>query len=407
MLRKTMTPVNNLYDSFAILCLLSLSLWTSIAQSINCHRLFEDSPVSADSQSALVFKADGTSRPMQAVLSMKNKVAQLSESQLAEARLQASSFYLAARIFTSTWGKAYADLALEFATKNPHKKVKVVVALGGAEHLGNLVEYAAHLRQIKNVEVIPVHLNSRIMSAWRGLKRIGDKEITTAGFFPPRDGTIQVTAPNKAMIESSDRAHYLEDQQKLVDYLNERGCFSGDHVVVLDTGIMGTAVNVVAEIANASKGQPSVEGVYVFQVGSDHFHSPVPIRSLNVSANEGIVRNLETETSSLVEGSPRYWSSMLDNMGPIASGQNFYSGFQRGSHGIPAYHGAREVIDDDGVPYVQPVEFLQRGDPKQKQSFVSRLFGTQKVVSAAIPFQSQNALENYRDNLAGIRDGLD
>lgn len=179
-----------------------------------------------------------------------------------------ASYYHSAFEFSKIWGPKLAELVLKHADGN--KRVKVAIAMGGAEFLGHYLRAVAKRAGVE-IEFVELYLTTRMLRYWEAKEKNGSGRIRTGiGWVPRgfrRDGEIR--------FGSNRKRHVL-------NYINQSGLFQGsDKVVVVDTGYNGTIPEVINYAAKKSAYRGEVSAVMIYHNGPNIVSNSLPIESLN------------------------------------------------------------------------------------------------------------------------------
>lgn len=179
-------------------------------------------------------------------------------------RNRENSFYKSSYNFVKEFGNRYARMVFSKIPKN--KRVTIAIMMGGAEHLGTLLEAYAHKHGITNVDFRYVQLNTKMMKTWTALNSSMTKSKVGFGKIPSGWRKNGGSEHNLDVI-----SNYLIGQQ---------GLFDNDHIMVVDTGFQGRTVEAFSAVTKA-KGlsRHRVEGALLAK--SFSVENSVPIYSLN------------------------------------------------------------------------------------------------------------------------------
>ncbi|MCB0420618.1 MAG: hypothetical protein KDD61_06465 [Bdellovibrionales bacterium] len=279
-------------------------------------------------------------------------ILRLSETERQNIRKDKSaSHYQSSLAFAREWGPKLADLVFSHAEGN--KRVKVVIAMGGAEFLGHYLRAAADRLPVE-VEFVELYLTTKMLRHWEANERNGSGRIRTGIGKVPHDfkknGWTSLGGNKNA---------------EIADYINQSGIFkNSDKVIVVDTGYFGTIPEVIHYAARKASYNGEVSGVMVYHNGPKLVSNSLPIQSLN----NGIAFNRE-------ENIPRYyrldwWAEFIDE-GRGFDGMDLIKGFQR-SRPSPS-----KLVNNNG-----------NWEPNTK------------------PFQDRASLYQFQQMLLGIEDAL-
>jgi len=205
-----------------------------------------------------------------------------------EIREQEDSFYRSARRFTKEFGKDFAKLVFGHISRD--RRTTIAVMMGGAEHLGTLLEMYAHKYNLNHIDFYYLHLNTKMMQSWSALNE--DWSQKRSGFGPIPDGW-KANGPSE---------HNLE---VLSNYLGQRpGLFSNPNLMVVDTGYQGTTVEALAATSRDQENGVNVEGTLLSK--NQRAFNTVPVRSVD---GEGRTLRMTFEKPIL---SPARWASAID-----------------------------------------------------------------------------------------------
>lgn len=256
----------------------------------------------------------------------------LTQEDLTKFRKQNDSFYNHSLRFSSDVGRKFVDLVRSRLPKSG--KVVILVAMGGAEHLGTLLEYSLALKTIEGVE-IKVHyidMNSEILNPWEGTR-----SNNAQGFMIIRKGIGMPPEGYRMLRSPTDRGTFGRHFSPLAENLK---IFDSDKVIVLDTGFRGTTVEAVNYISDSFDFDGPVEGVLLSHARGTE--NSVPIFSVNQTLK---VADIITEN----------WAFAIDEnltygARPVL-GEYRVRSFYRG--------GAVKVAKDNRALYAQRVERYQ------------------------------------------------
>jgi hypothetical protein len=263
-----------------------------------------------------------------------------------EIRNEKSSHYTTAKTFAQHVGKSFAKLVFERIPKKG--KTTIMIAMGGAEHLGTMLQiYNAQLRPPKDIEFKYVYLTSSMANTWYAYPRVqGSGQKSRVGIGP---------------IPDSHRKNSFNDPDPdvLARYLSEFALFENDKLLVVDTGFQGSIPEAVGYVATEYFDyRGKVEGVMLTYANG--MESVTPIQSLNSPGSPF----LERETA--------FWSRCLD--GNNSDGCDF-------ANIKDAFPRSKQVRD---------IKFLANGNIR--------------VSLSGRPTKAQ--IRDYQDTLLGLYDGL-
>lgn len=197
----------------------------------------------------------------------------LASDNLSLFRSRKDLFYNTSKKFVETVGRPFVDLV---RSRIPSKgRVDVIIAMGGAEHLGTLLEYSLVAQKVEGVD-IRIHyieMNSQILNPWEASKdnKPDGKLIIRKGVGPPPDGYRLLSNP-------SDRGRFGRHFSPIFE--KER-IYDSDKIIVVDTGFRGTSAEAVAYITESFEFDGPIEGVLLCH--SKGTENTVPIFAVNRS----------------------------------------------------------------------------------------------------------------------------
>jgi hypothetical protein len=208
-------------------------------------------------------------------------------------RLRAThpTFHESARLFAAELGDQFMQLLR--SRVRPGKTAHVVVAMGGAEHLGNLIELALGPDEQDRIALHFVYLSQTITDPWRVVvENTINGNVYQDGIGPK---------PAEYLFDARSQRGAGNTQDELMDYLDSQGIWNRDSVLVVDTGTLGSAVEVVANLGRAAGFPGAIEGVLLQHVGKRVKHT-TPVFGLNeyLSYDAGKTVNLDS------------WANLLD-----------------------------------------------------------------------------------------------
>ncbi len=223
-------------------------------------------------------------------------------------RRENKSFYSLANEFASDYGGKFVDLVL--SRLSGKGKTTIVIAMGGAEHLGTLLEFAvADKRMSDRVDIQYIPLSTEIVRPYLAQNRGGD---TMRGIGPAPKGYRT----------------YIDDglnPQLVLNFLKSFRVFENSKVLVLDTGFRGTIPGVINFAGSAQGYSGLVEGVLVSGYPSKELKTS--IFSLNQTLK------LESKKTDL-------WARRLDgNNEQGATIAWSFDAFQRSYRSMPIFDG--------------------------------------------------------------------
>jgi hypothetical protein len=233
-----------------------LLFMTSYAQPLFadsiCYRLFENEmSLNASSGSGI--------GPMKV---------EINERELNQSYRSDDTHFSSARDFATRYGRAFAELVR--SRIDPNSETTILIAMGGAEHLGTLLELAFRdLLPNAKVTFKYVNLSTKVVKPWVASRQDSNgQRINRVGIGEPPLG-YEMRSPN----ESNPR--------ELARILNSEGVFDKPNLIVVDTGFQGSVVEAVGYIARRKSQPVHVEGVLLKM--NDRLESTVPTFALNKS----------------------------------------------------------------------------------------------------------------------------
>lgn len=197
------------------------------------------------------------------------------------------SFYNISQEFVQIIGIQY--LKLVFSRLSPEGKTTIVIAMGGAEHLGTLIEIFLSRRPDlkKRVDIKYVPLQTDIIRPWYAINTQNSNHwMNRSGIGP---------LPKGFSFNGGRRA----DPSSFIEYIERQRLLKHNKILVLDTGFKGTTVEAVAYSVRSLGYKGNVEGVLVSH-NKSHTENSVPIFALN--STYGIDRKIAT-----------HWAVVLDH----------------------------------------------------------------------------------------------
>lgn len=193
-------------------------------------------------------------------------------TEAAEIRQAGGSFYTSAREFADQYGKPFLDLVGERVPKSGD--VTIAIAMGGAEHLGTLLETSLpKLHPRVHFKFRYVDLSTKRTQFWVALRNpIPGRKTGEAGTLR-RSGIGPVPA-GYTLNGGND-----SDAADLAKHLSSSDVLSSPTVLVIDTGFNGSTVEVVAHVARNEDFPVRVEGVLLQKSTSSE--NTAPVFSLN------------------------------------------------------------------------------------------------------------------------------
>ncbi len=159
----------------------------------------------------------------------------------------ASSHYRVARRFMKAAGLKFCRNVESRIPKEG--RTLILVAMGGAEHLGKAFELYAEKRGIaKSADILYLPLMTSVIDPWYAL----------GPDFKGRRTGVARQIPEGFMLNGSKPRGALE---RLSRYLNENGVLAYDTVLVLDTGLLGSVPQGILDVVRDQGAQVHVEGV--------------------------------------------------------------------------------------------------------------------------------------------------
>lgn len=197
-------------------------------------------------------------------------------------RTQHDSFYETSKKFAEHHGNDFAKMVAERI--DPNVETTILVAMGGAEHLGTLFEiYAAQQLLHAKLKFRYVDLSIKIVKPWTAVSR--EWKRARVGIGPIPEG-YEANGSNNS------------NPAELKEYLADKDVFSSPRVIVLDTGFRGSIVEAVGYVAKDVNPSIHVEGALISM--SDGIDSVTPIVSL-------------TKPRMLVNDDLAKWATRLDH----------------------------------------------------------------------------------------------
>jgi hypothetical protein len=194
-------------------------------------------------------------------------------------RQERSSFYSYAKDFAANYGLKVVRL-LE-SRLEPGKKNTIVVAMGGAEHLGTLVQiYFAHFSPRPDVEIQYVPLPSGVFKTWQALKvdEKGQIQNDEQGRWTVRVGIGDV--PTGYKVQGSNES----DINSATAYVTGQNVLHGGKIIVLDTGFAGSIPEIIHQVARNIGYRDPVEGVLL---AKNKTEVAVPLSAVSHDDEEG------------------------------------------------------------------------------------------------------------------------
>lgn len=188
----------------------------------------------------------------------------LSDSDRERIRHAASTYYVSAKEFAANYGRSFAQLVVN--RLHPELETTIVIAMGGAEHLGTLLEmYLKTLKSALKVKFAYVPLSRSVMKPWYASKEDGSGE-ELSGIGPIPSGYV---------------ADYNQSEpDALLKHVEPWDLFSSARLIVIDTGFRGTTVEAVAYLARMSSYKGNVEGVLLSK--SEKVVNTIPVASFSL-----------------------------------------------------------------------------------------------------------------------------
>ncbi len=196
----------------------------------------------------------------------------VSAAEAEQIRKAADSFYTSARNFVHSYGNPFVDLVSERIPESGN--VTIVIAMGGAEHLGTLLERALpKLHPGVHLKFRYVDLSTKRLQFWEarrnpnpGGSTFGPGSIRLSGLGPVPAG-YEINGGNSS------------DAFAIAKHLAEHEVLSSPTVLVIDTGFNGSTVEAVAHVSRNEVFPSHVEGVLVQK--SEASENTTPIFGLN------------------------------------------------------------------------------------------------------------------------------
>lgn len=260
----------------------------------------------------------------------------VNQSELDQIRVARSPRYQIAEEFARTYAGPLNQTLSDLSMRDG--KVNIVVAMGGAEHLGNLAQLVLSQRPDRHrFQLIFIDLSTQRLGFWTAVSEKTGKGLSGVGPLPP------------GFVHTKSQTSDLAD---LKQHLESFGVFDGDQVVVLDTGYRGSTTEVIAQFARMRPFPIQVEGALVAR--SDSVENTVPIIQLPQN-DELIDRRI-----------PDFWANALDC--------NNLDGCQQTLYGRDAFPRSSTMVNavvSENSSYKETVAGLADGIRESKLTTVS------------------------------------
>lgn len=264
------------------------------------------------------------------------------------------SFYVSAKEFASTYGLRLARILESRLHKG--QKTTLVVAMGGAEHSGRLMQiYFSRVASGYDVDLRFVPLQTWFVRPWAANKMDArGRQVSAQDGWPIQRVGIGEIPKGYTL----DGLHRWDKPQELRAYLSDKDIFSSGKLIILDTGMRGAIPESVAYAARANGFQGPIEGVMLAHF--NHIEHTIPMFSVDESLAEGDTLNASGAAA---------WASRLD------------------------YNNSRGLRDSPTDEFQRSVE-TSRSDATGRIQAISRLLN------------GREETWNYRSTLQGLEDGL-
>lgn len=179
-----------------------------------------------------------------------------------------NTYYEVAREFSEKFGDHFIDLVE--SRLSPDDYTNIVIAMGGAEHLGTLLELGLIKRGLRDrVNISYVDLSTEIVRPWRAT-RIGDPMRVRVGLGPiPYGWEQEVAVPSGSIEELADRLRDLD--------LPDR------KLLVIDTCCQGSIAESVAAVMRYWRpdSEPLIEGILLHHNRQFQYQHTIPFFNLS------------------------------------------------------------------------------------------------------------------------------
>ncbi len=266
-----------------------------------------------------------------------------------------SESYVLARDFTHKFGVRFARFVEDAVLEEG--RTDIVIALGGAEHLGTLLEgYFARRPQL-NVRLHFLYLTEKILGIHKVRGNSGERP------------TYRVELGRNGWRRLAHAGPRPQDQARA--YLEQHRVFDGDKLIVVDTGFLGSVPEAVGQIAQSAGYRGEVEGVLLYQSTIPLVSRTIPVFGFNHVVNEEEVSSLESFTYLMDEGA--------DLSDPVTKMLYFDGDLLRGLPFAKSRKSPSRLVQIDGI--WMPEGSLDEG-PSLTQSYLDTVQGIDDVLNA-------------------------
>lgn len=216
--------------------------------------------------------------PDHGIAAVGPKSVALTPKDIQRIRSWSEPYYDMAKLFSERYGSEFLNIVE--SRLDPNGTTNIIVAMGGAEHLGVLIEMGLRQRGLLDrVKMNYVDLSRDTIRTWRAV-RTGDPMRVRVGLGPlPKGWELEVQAPHGTVEELAEKMHDLD--------LPDR------RAIVLDTCCEGSAIEAVAAVmrywrpapapgvSDLSYREPEVEGVMIHHNQTYRYQHTVPMHALS------------------------------------------------------------------------------------------------------------------------------
>lgn len=206
--------------------------------------------------------------------------------------------YSEAYEFTQQFGIDFANFVLEKISKSG--ATNIAIMCNGAEHLGTLLETYVDKYSIPDINFKYLYLTKKIAGPWQVIMVNETERWIQVGYGKKPEAYLHepvVFSPNNT-------------REEITDYLYSENVFSADELMVVDTGFLGSMVEVIAEIGRAPISKQDIRRRPYNKIrGCLLYHSlvisrghTIPVHGFNLTLPESQHQELETWTY-LIDGS--------------------------------------------------------------------------------------------------------